>query len=316
MTKVSVITPTYNREKLISKCIDSFIHQTLEDIELIIIDDGSTDNTSKVISEYKDSRIKYVKRENHGIGSSRNYGIDMSQGEYIVFVDSDDYLATDALEKMYNKAKEENLDIVVSDFYNFYLNGKKEEEKIKLFKNTSLINNPNLLIDINLGPCNKLYKRELFNDKTMRFPEDIKYEDMPLVSKLLKKANLIGHINEPLCYFLMDNVSETTVRDERIFDIFKSLDMTIDNFKEKEYENVMKELVVSKLMNYTIQQRYQKDKSVRHKFIYEAFLYMKKVDSNYKNNVYFKKRNKLKAFIEKNKFIAKIYCDIYRIIKK
>lgn len=309
MIKVSVITPTYNREKYIKKCIDSVLNQTLKDIEFIIIDDGSTDNTSKIISEYTDSRIKYVKQENQGIGKSRNNGVKLAKGEYIVFLDSDDYLEQDALEKMYKKALDENLDIVVSDYYDFYLNGKKVENKINRFENTNLIDNPSIINDINLGPSNKLFKKTLFENAY--FPGNIKYEDMPLVTLVLKKANLIGHIEKPLFNFLMDNVSETTVRDERIFDIFKSLDMTLDNFKEKEYESAIKELAVSKLANYIIQQRYQKDKTLRNKFIDEAYLRMKEIDPNYKKNAYFKKRSKLKALIEKHKMLSKLYCAIY-----
>ena len=309
MPKVSVITPTYNREKYIKKCIDSVLNQTLEDIEFIIIDDGSTDNTSKIIEGYNDKRLKYVKQMNSGIGVSRNNGVKMSKGDYIVFLDSDDYLENDALEKMYNKAISEDLDIVVTDFYNFYLNGKKKEEKLLDFENTSLLDNSNLLNIINLGPSNKLFKKELVINEI--FPTDIKYEDMPFVTKLLKKAKKIGHIKEPLFNFLMDNVSETTVRDERIFDIFKSLKLTIDNFKEKEYESVIKELVISKLCNYNIQQRYQKDKTLRNKFIDESFSIMKQIDNNYKNNSYFKKRNKLKSLIEKHKTLTKLYCGIY-----
>lgn len=309
MVNVSVITPTYNRGKYIKKCIESVLNQTLKNIELIIIDDGSTDNTFSVVKQYDDSRIKYVKQENKGIGKSRNYGVKLASGKYIVFLDSDDYLENDALEKMYDKAEKENIDIVVSDFYDVYLNSKKVENKIKHFENSKLIDNPDIINDINLGPSNKLYKKELF-DNTY-FPENIKYEDMPLVTLVLKKANLIGHIETPLFNFLMDNVSETTVRDEKIFDIFKSLDMTISNFKEKEYETAIKELVISKLANYIIQQRYQKDKALRNKFIDEAYLRMEEIDHNYKKNNYFKKRSKLKALIEKHKMLSKIYCAIY-----
>lgn len=309
MPKVSVITPTYNREKYIKKCIESVLTQTLNDVEFIIIDDGSTDSTSKIIKEYTDERIKYVKQVNSGIGISRNNGIKMSKGDYIVFLDSDDYLEKDALEKMYHEAVSEGLDIVVTDFYNFYLNGKKKEEKLLDFENTSLLDNPDLLNIINLGPSNKMFKKELVVEEL--FPVDIKYEDMPFVTKLLKKAKKIGHIKEPLFNFLMDNVSETTVRDERIFDIFKSLGLTIDNFKEREYEDAIKELVISKLCNYNIQQRYQKNKELRNKFIDQSFSLMKMVDNNYKNNKYFKKRNKFKALIEKHKTLSKLYCGIY-----
>ncbi len=315
MSKVSVIVPTFNREKYIKKCIDSILNQTLKDIELILIDDGSTDNTESIVNDYTDDRLKYFKRENHGIGSSRNFGINNATGEFILFVDSDDFIDERAIEKMYNKAIYDDLDIVVSDYYNVYLSGKVDNIHLNSFENTRLINNPELLLSINLGPCNKLFKKCLFNNICMRFPEDIKYEDMPLVTHLLKKADSIGKINEPLCYFLVDNISETTVRDEKIFDIFKSLDMTISYLDNEKYSEVLKELVISKLTNYNIQQRYQKSRKVRLKFIKESFKYMKRIDSNYKKNSYFKERDRLKSFIEKHKLMTILYCDIYRIIK-
>jgi len=316
MPKVSIIVPTYNREQYISKCVDSVLNQTLKDIELIIIDDGSTDCTEKIIKNYTDKRLKYIKRTNHGIGNSRNYGIDLAKGEFIAFVDSDDYIHPENLEKMYKKALNDNLDAVVCDYNYFYENGSVKPQKIEYFENTSLINNPDLLLKINLGPCNKLFSRKLFADKKMRFPENIKYEDIPLVSKLLKDANKIGKVNESLSFFLVDNYSETFIVDKRVFDIFKSLDMVISNFIEEEFNDTIKKLVICILTNYTIQQRRQIDKSVRNKFIDKAFEYIKRIDPEYKKNVYFKRRNKLKSIIEKNKILTKIYCNIYIFIKK
>ena len=315
MPKVSVVTPTYNRDKYIKKCIDSILNQTLSDIELILVDDGSTDNTSNIVSTYNDPRLKYFKRENHGIGASRNFGIDKSLGEYILFVDSDDFIESNALEKMYNKAMYDDLDILVSDYYNIYQDGRLDNIHLESFDNTTLKDKPELLLTINLGPCNKLFKRDLFDNKELRFPEDIKYEDMPLVSHLFKCSKKLGKIDEALCYFLVDNVSETTVRDERVFDIFKSLKLTLSYLYEEEYKDTLKELVISKLCNYNIQQRYQKNRKTRHKFINDSFIFMKSIDSKYKKNNYFKTRNKLKGFIEKHKLMTILYCDIYRIIK-
>ncbi len=310
MPKISVIVPTYNREKTIKKCVASLINQTMKDIEIIIIDDGSTDNTSNIIPD--DNRIKYIKRSNHGIGASRNYGIDNSNGEYIVFVDSDDYISNDCLEKMYNKAMNYNLDFVVGDYYYIYESGNKEKIKLKDFENSSLKENPYLVCNINLGPCNKLIKKSTINN--IRFPENIKYEDVPFVVNVLKNANKIGHLNESLFYFLTDNKSETTIRDDKIFDIFKSLDLVVESLKDN-YSEPLKKLVISIIVNYTIQQRYIKNRKMRNKFIDEAFIYIKKIDPNYKNNSYFKERNFFKCIIEKNKIFTKIYCDIYSIVK-
>lgn len=312
MPKVSVIIPTYNREKFIKKCMDSVLSQTLTDIECIIIDDGSIDNTENLIKSYKDSRIIYIKQANHGIGYSRNKGIKRAKGEFLTFLDIDDYLKENCLEKMYKKASQEQLDIVVSNYYNFYENGKIEQEKLIDFPNTTLANKKELLLELNLGPSNKLFSKALF--ESARFPEHIKYEDMALMCELFKKAKKIGKINEPLYYFLVDNKSETTTVDKRSFDIFVSLDKICELFQEKEYESIIQELIIGKLATYTIWQRKQKDKKLRNQFIDEAFSYMEKVDKNYKKNKYFKNRNQFKSKIEKNKFLTKLYCSLYNSI--
>ena len=109
---VSVIVPVYNVEKYLDKCIESLLNQTLKNIEIILVDDGSKDNSLQICREYgqKDSRIKVYTKENEGLGLTRNYGIDRANGEYIAFVDSDDFISSDFYEKLYNKAKKENVE--------------------------------------------------------------------------------------------------------------------------------------------------------------------------------------------------------------
>lgn len=318
MTKVSAIIPVYNSEKYIEKCIKSVLNQTLDDIEIIIINDGSNDNSNEIISKYaNDNRIKYYKRKNHGIGNTRNFGIEKSCGEYICFIDSDDFIHENMFEKMYNRCINDKLDFLVCDYYH-YLENRQSIEKFHIphFENITLNENPKLLIDINLGPCNKFIKKDLFKDKMMRFPEDIKYEDIPLIVKLLDKSKLIGKINEPLCYFMVHDNSETTTMDKRVFDIFKALNNINEYFKENKYvEEYLIWLNVKKITTYTIQQRYQKNKNLRNKFINEAFEYLNDEFPNWKKSKYFKDRNIIKGIIEKNKFLTKLYCSIYLLVK-
>lgn len=310
MTKISVIIPTYNREKYVKKCLDSILNQTLKDIEIIIVDDGSQDNTKEIVNSYKDKRIKYIYKNNTGIGDTRNKGISLSKGEYISFVDIDDYIDELMLEKMYKKAKKDDLDIVICNYIE--INEKtKQEKKYNLlsFENTSLKKLPNIINKTNLGPCNKIFKKELFNE--LLFPTNIKYEDMALVIKLYKKAKKIGKIDEYLSYFTIHEKSETTIRDELVFDIFKSLDIIRNTLNENIYQEELETLIISKLTNYNIQQKYQEDKKIAKKFINDSFNYLNKYYPNYKNNKYFKER-KLKGIIEKSKFLTEIYCLIWR----
>ena len=126
MSKVSIVVPIYNVEKYLEQCIDSIINQTLKDIEIILVDDGSPDNCPQICDDYakKDSRIKVVHKKNGGLSSARNAGIEVATGDYIGFVDSDDYIELDMYEKMYSIAIENNVDFVMSDYYRVSDGGK------------------------------------------------------------------------------------------------------------------------------------------------------------------------------------------------
>ena len=126
MPKVSIVVPIYNVEKYLEQCIDSIINQTLKEIEIILVDDGSPDNCPQICDDYvkKDSRIKVVHKTNGGLSSARNAGIEIATGDYIGFVDSDDYIELDMYEKMYNIAIENNVDFVMSDYYSVSNEGK------------------------------------------------------------------------------------------------------------------------------------------------------------------------------------------------
>ena len=315
MADISIIVPIYNAEKYLNKCIDSLVNQTKKELEFILINDGSTDSSEDIIKSYKDKRIKYFKNKNQGIGKTRNFGIDKATGKYLMFLDSDDYLDINACEKLYNKAIKEKSDLVVFDFYR--VEETLKEVTINNFKSSSLKENPNLLLDINLGPCNKLIKRELIDKSNTRFNEELKYEDTPFVTEIIKNANKISKLNEYLHYYVIHSNSETTVRDERVFDIIKIIDIIRNQYKDEKYmEDIVNKLTVRTFTNYTIQQRVQKDLKVGMKFIDEAFSYMKKNIPNYKNNKYYETRGILRRTIEKNKFITKVYCSIYNLLRK
>ena len=139
VTKVSIIVPVYNVEKYIDKCLDSLVNQTLKDIQIIIVNDGSKDDSIKIIKEYQEkygNKIKYLEKENGGLSDARNYGIPYAEGEYIAFLDSDDYIEKNAYEEMYNIAKKEEADMVECDFYWEYPNKRKEIEQLQVISET------------------------------------------------------------------------------------------------------------------------------------------------------------------------------------
>ena len=308
---ISIIVPVYNGESYIKKCIDSLVNQTKKEIEIIIVNDGSSDNTEKKIKEYDDERIKYFKNKNKGIGYSRNFGIVKSTGKYLMFIDSDDYIEENTCEELYEKAKNEDLDLVVCDFYREFSNKKLKEEIIEDFSNTKLIDNPKLLRTVNLSPWNKLYRRDLIIKNDIRFIEDLKYEDAPFVIECLYKAKLIGKLNKCLNHYVIRDNSETTIRDEKCFDILKIIDIFRKLLKdERKLKNELDKLTVRIITNYTIQQRKQKDKKVAKKFIDEAFNYLETNIPDYKDNKYYENRGVLRRTIEKSKLLTTIYCSL------
>lgn len=313
MVDISVIVPIYNAEKYLNKCVDSLINQTKKELEFILVNDGSTDKTEEIIKSYKDSRIKYFKNKNQGIGKTRNFGIEKATGKYIMFLDSDDYLKNNACEILYKSVEKTDADLAICDFYKIYDSGVKEKIKLLSFKPTTLRKTPSLVNEINLAPWNKLYKKELITKNKIKFVENLKYEDAPFVIEAFSKAGKIIKVDEYLNYYLIHGNSETTVRDKRCFDILKIIDLIRKNTKNEAYlQEEINKLTVRIITNYTIQQRNQKDKNVGLDFIDEAFSYLEKEVPDYKNNKYFKNRSILKRTIEKSKFLTKLYCKIYR----
>ena len=194
--EISIIVPVYNVEKYLKRCIDSILNQSFTDFELILVDDGSTDNSGKIIDEYaiKDERIKVIHKENGGQGSARNRGLDIANGNYIGFVDSDDWIHKDMYKCMYQIISEDNTDIVQVGH-----NTVEEytEDKRCNINDLNIICIDNIIekfADCNsfeilplIFPVNKLYKRRLWNN--LRFPEGKFAEDLRIIYKIYEITN-------------------------------------------------------------------------------------------------------------------------------
>ena len=143
MDKVSIIVPVYNVEKYLKKAVESTLNQSYEKLQIILINDGSTDESGKICDKYKqkDSRIEVIHKENGGLSDARNKGLDIANGKYIMFLDSDDFFEKDAVEIMYRKIEEKNADFVIGNYINTEPNGKKWENSIfdeKIYDNFKL----------------------------------------------------------------------------------------------------------------------------------------------------------------------------------
>lgn len=316
--KISVIIPVYNSSTYLRKCLDSVVNQTLKDIEIIVINDGSTDDSKNIIEEYlcKYKNIIFIDQENKGIGKTRNIGIKTATGEYITFVDSDDYIKENMLEEYYKYAKKHNFDLVIGSYIK-KINNKEIIFENNKFKTGNVKTTPQILYLIEYGPWAKLYKRETLINNNIYFDEKRKYEDMPFVSKALLKSKLIGQITEPYYYYIIHNNSETTTMDKRVFDILDILKEIKDYYKREYYlRDELDYVIIDKITTYMLQQRVQKDNKLRIEFINAGYAFLNKNIKNWRGNKYYKKTNFLKRIIKNNKKILKIYCNIYAFIKR
>ena len=209
MILVSIIVPVYNVEKYLERCLDSLVNQTLKDIEIILVDDGSTDSSGRICDEYakKDKRIKVIHKENGGQCSARNIGLDIAEGQYIGFVDSDDFIKLDMYKILYLVMKEYRADIAKCNFEDV-INGErmkyKQSDLITVYDTEGALNNfINEPYKFNKHfkaiMWDGLYKRQLFEE--IRFPEGFIYEEGFVLPKLFLKSKKLIHIDKNLYYY-------------------------------------------------------------------------------------------------------------------
>ena len=292
MIKVSVIVPVYNVEEYLPKCLDTLVNQTLKEIEIIVVNDGSPDNSQQIIEKYakKFKTIKAYTKENGGLSDARNYGLTKASGKYISFIDSDDFTDIEMLEKMYNKAIKEDLDIVVCDCYKVYP-GQDKRELLKSNTNYSEENIKNYLLAPPMA-WNRLYKKELF-DK-IKFTKGIYYEDLECTPKMVKYTNKIGFLEEPLYFYLQRDGSIMKQKEfnNKLLDIFKVLDSNKKELNKKFPKEIEYMYITHLLRTATLRfldySNYKENIKKIRSIIKENF-------PNWKQNKYYKKSsNKMK----------------------
>ena len=212
MPKISVIIPVYNTEKYLQKCLNSLVNQTLDDIEIICINDGSTDNSKNILENYakKDSRIKIIDQPNSRQGVARNNGFAQATGEYIGYVDSDDWIDLNYFEKLYITAKEYDADIALATNIRVHLTKSKKRLKIKDIKVANTLNEKFSLAKQwkNECPTNKIYRRKMLIDNQIVWPEGVFCEDKIYTTKAVFYANKIVTV-PGINYYYFDNPTST-----------------------------------------------------------------------------------------------------------
>ena len=206
---ISIIVPIYNVEKYLSRCINSVLSQTFPDFELLLIDDGSTDKSGYICDGYaqKDSRIKVFHIENGGVSAARNYGLDNARGEWITFVDADDWIDKDMYYKLYNEAILSEADIVICDFYIYYNQNSKELIKSVSTESSKEDIIKNYMLSFT-SLCNILVHRSLYEKYQLRIPEGFTVcEDFWLSVQLFYYAKKISSVHVPLYFYNRENIN-------------------------------------------------------------------------------------------------------------
>lgn len=267
--KVSIIVPVYNVERYLDRCIQSLVNQSLKDIEIILVDDGSPDNCPKMCDEYaqKDNRIKVIHKQNAGLGYARNSGLDVAIGEYVAFVDSDDYVDTAMYETLYERSNITNADAtfcgfkteMTKDVWRESREVTKDElwecNSVKEFMYNMIASGKGVRQErlYQMSVWHAIYKREIIVKNDILFPSerDVVSEDIPFQVDFLKKANKILYLNKHFYYYCYNIDSLTFNFKPEKFDGFKILRKTLlDKDKTFEYINRVNRLFIGYVRSY------------------------------------------------------------------
>ncbi len=227
--KISVIVPVYNVEKYLEECLSSLIHQTLSDIEIICVNDGSSDNSLKIIQDFqlKDKRIKIINKENSGYGETMNKGLDLATGEYIGIVESDDFVKSEMFEELYKIASKNEADVVKSDFY-FYFTKEKQARKADKVRDKKCFSIKDDVSVLKTMPSiwSGIYRREFLIQNSLRFLETpgASYQDTSFAFKTLCCAKKIIFTKNAYLYYRSDNENSSVKSKSKVFCICDEFD--------------------------------------------------------------------------------------------
>lgn len=237
MSLISVIVPVYNVENYLERCLDSILGQTFRDLEVILVDDGSEDRSGEICRSYarEDARIRYVRQENGGLGRARNRGIQMAEGEFILFVDSDDYIDRRMAEILLDNLTSSGADVASCGVYNVFVRKTTPQyDKIEKFLSPREEAFGLLLLGDKIpgSACNKLYRSWIFRE--VQFPEGVFYEDVGFHTRLMQVIRNIYVDTTPLYYYVHREDSITTRKfDSRAMMFITAYEETLKVVREK-----------------------------------------------------------------------------------
>jgi len=310
--KVSIVVPVYKTEKFLDKCLTALVNQTLDDIEIVIVNDGSPDNSEEVINKYKakyPKKIKYIKIPNGGVANARNVGLDNASGEYIGFCDSDDYVEKNMYELLYQKAKDTKAEMVVSGYFS-------DDERIGLVTNNalddlsefskSLEENPGMLLVMNPFITNKLYSKKMLDKYNIRFNKNYRiFEDLLFCYSALLKANKVEKVNKALYHYIRrKNESVTGQLNPKFYDLYPVMEELREFYEENSSVDFSEYLTYVAIHHAYL--RFTPSVSVKklgfkYRYIRDTYRFLDKFNPKWKNNIYFSLK-KRKGKIYKTKW--------------
>lgn len=302
--KITIIVPVYNVEDYIDRCIKSLVQQTYRELEILLVNDGSKDSSAAKCHKWalEDGRIRVIDKKNGGLSDARNAGINEATGEYLLFIDSDDFVKEEMVEEMLSKLEQEQAEICVCDMEYYYDDGHTEFSQGGEFKSSSVEENPKL-IQINNSACNKLFVASLF--KEIRFPLGKVYEDLATIPKVLFEAKKVVKVNKPLYVYYQRAGSIAHTASKKIFDIYDAIFSCIKYMEEKNAsKEVMEELyhmyVIHGLDLTTIRIKNFDDHRLIEEYLRENMKYLRKHYPEYRSD------KLLKSMSWKKKMIFKL----------
>ncbi|WP_029296511.1 glycosyltransferase family 2 protein [Chryseobacterium hispalense] len=326
-SKVSVIVPVYNVENYLAKCLDSLICQTHQNMEILVVNDGSTDQSEQIISDYAQKypdKIKPFHKENGGLSDARNFGIDRATGDYIGFVDSDDYVSPSMFQEMAALAEKHDAEMVICNIRKVNQHGKiiqKLTQVPNMPEKIDLENNFSVFSDISYFACNKLFRKNLFNGK--RFKKNVHFEDIQLIPQLLLDCKTIAQTQNFHYQYLERTDSITKTHTEKGLDILKAVEDVETYFKTTKYSDKDRELrnfqIFEGVYSFIAYLAFVKNDDVFYKMCEKLELFMKKRDIKLKNLLNFNRFGKnylLSLSLKKNIFYLLFFAGQKRLIRK
>lgn len=232
MPKISVIVPVYNVEKYIVKCLSSVLNQTFKDFEIILINDGTEDRSIELVEKtFNDSRIKIYHKKNGGLASARNYGVKVSTGKYLIFIDSDDFIDSNMFNDMYYTMIKDKVELVICDYYKYY--SDTEKEYIHIIPHYDKDNSKCSVIAMPTASC-KLFKRELFIKNNLLFLENKLFEDNAIIPFACANTKKFSYLEKAYYYYFQrpGSILNKLKYDKKWEDIFYSLEYLYQRFKQ------------------------------------------------------------------------------------